>query len=59
WKVKDDADLGAALRLTGLSGIIDLVLFRKGTDPNNENNYIVKRFNLSGRDYTYKQTLWY
>lgn len=59
WKVKDDADLGAALRLTGLSGVIDLVLFAKGTDVNNQNNYIVKRFKLSGRDNTFKQTLWY
>ena len=59
WKVKDDADLGAALRLTGLSGVIDLVLFAKGTDVSNQNNYIVKRFKLSGRDNTFKQTLWY
>ncbi len=59
WKVNDDADLGSALRLSGLSGVIDLVLFRKGMDPSDENNYIVKRFMLSGRDYTYKQTLWY
>lgn len=59
WKVTDDADLGAALRLTGLSGVIDLVLFAKGTDVNNQNNYIVKRFKLSGRDNTFKQTLWY
>ncbi len=59
WKVKDDADLGSALRLSGLSGVIDLVLFKKGSDVSNENNYIVKRFMLSGRDYTYKQTLWY
>ncbi|MEO6253396.1 MAG: trypsin-like peptidase domain-containing protein [Ferruginibacter sp.] len=59
WKVTDDADLGSALRLTGLSGIIDLVLFAKGTDVNNQNNYIVKRFILSGKDNTFKQTLWY
>ncbi len=59
WKVTDDADLGAALRLTGLSGVIDLVLFAKGTDVNNQNNYIVKRFKLSGRDNMFKQTLWY
>lgn len=59
WKVTDDADLGAALRLTGLTGVIDLVLFAKGTDVSNQNNYIVKRFKLSGRDNTFKQTLWY
>jgi len=59
WKVKDDADLGSALRLSGLSGVIDLILFRKGMDVSDEKNYIVKRFMLSGRDYTYKQTLWY
>ena len=59
WKITDEADLGAALRLTGLSGVVDLVLFAKGTDVNNQNNYIVKRFKLSGRDNTFKQTLWY
>jgi S1-C subfamily serine protease len=59
WKITDDADLGAALRLTGLSGVIDLVLFAKGTDVSDQNNYIVKRFKLSGRDNTFKQTLWY
>lgn len=59
WKVTDDADLGTALRLTGLTGVIDLVLFAKGTNANDQNNYIVKRFILSGRDNTYKQTLWY
>ncbi len=59
WKVTDDADLGTALRLTGLTGVIDLVLFAKGTNANDQNNYIVKRFILSGRDNTFKQTLWY
>ena len=59
WKVRDDADLGSALRLSGLSGVIDLILFKKGMDVSDENNYVVKRFMLSGRDYTYKQTLWY
>lgn len=59
WKVRDDADLGSALRLSGLSGVIDLVLFKKGRDVSDENNYIIKRFMLSGRDNTYKQTLWY
>jgi S1-C subfamily serine protease len=59
WKVKDEADLGAALRLTGLTGVVDLVLFAKGTDAADQNNYVVKRFKLSGRDNTFKQTLWY
>lgn len=59
WKIKDDADLGAALRLSGLTGVVDLVLFKKGSNPGGENNYIQKRFLLSGLDNTYKQTLWY
>lgn len=59
WKVQDDADLGSALRLSGPTGVVDLVLFKKGSDPSNERNYIQKRFLLSGKDYVYKQTLWY
>lgn len=59
WTVKDVTDLGTALRLCGTNGVVDLVLFRKGTNPSDDNNYISKRFVLSGRDYVYKQTLWY
>lgn len=59
WRVSDAADLGAALRLGGTTGLIDLVLFRKGSNPEDNNNYIQKRFVLSGNDAVYKQTLWY
>jgi serine protease DegQ len=59
WTVKDVTDLGTTLRLCGTNGIIDVVLFRRGADPSDESNYISKRFVLSGRDYIYKQTLWY
>ncbi|MDF2382826.1 trypsin-like peptidase domain-containing protein [Nostoc ellipsosporum NOK] len=59
WRVSDAADLAAALRLGGSTGIIDLVLFRKGGNPEDDNNYIQKRFVLSGSDAVFKQTLWY
>ncbi|WP_028788907.1 S1C family serine protease [Terrimonas ferruginea] len=59
WRVSDAADLAAALRLGGSTGIIDLVLFRKGGNPEDDSNYIQKRFVLSGSDAVFKQTLWY
>lgn len=59
WRVYDAADLGAALRLCGSTGVADLVLFKKGSNPEDNNNYIQKRFVLSGNDAVYKQTLWY
>lgn len=59
WRINDAADLGAALRLCGSTGIADLVLFRKGSNPEDQSNYVQKRFVLSGNDAIYKQTLWY
>ena len=59
WIVKDMADLGTVLRLCGTTGIIDLILLRTGADPSKADNYIRKRFVLSGRNFIYQQTLWY
>ena len=59
WRVNTLADAGTAARLTGMSGVIDLVLFKKGTNPNKEENFIKKRILLSGEDNLVKQTLWY
>lgn len=59
WKIKDNADLGTALRLCATTGIVDFVLFRKGSSSRNQENYLQKRFILSGSDFLQKQTLWY
>lgn len=59
WTVKDIIDLGTTLRLCSTNGIVDLVLFRRGSNPNDENNYFRKRFILSGNNYINKQTLYY
>lgn len=59
WKTTDLSDLGAALKLAGTVGAIDLVLFRKMGDPNDSRNYIRKRFVLSGEDSILKETVWY
>ena len=59
WIVKDMADLGMVLRLCGTTGISDMILFKAGADPANEDNYVRKRFVLSGRNFIYQQTLWY
>lgn len=59
WRVNSIADAGTAIRLTGLSGVVDLVLFRKGADPERDNSYVKKRLILSGTDNLIKKTLWY
>jgi len=59
FKTKDMADLGAALKLAGTTGIIDLLLFRRYGDPNDDRSYIRKRFVFSGEDSIYKETVWY
>lgn len=59
WRVQDLADVGTAARLTGLLGIVDIALFRKGANPNVSDNYRMKRINLSGNDHQLQQTLWY
>jgi hypothetical protein len=59
WLVKDMTDFGMVLRLCGISGIVDMILFKAGTDPANEDNYVRKRFTLSGRNFIYQETLWY
>lgn len=59
WKTTDLSDLGAALKLAGTVGAIDLVLFRKMGDPNDSRSYIRKRFVLSGEDSILKETVWY
>ena len=59
WIVKDMTDLGTVLRLCGTTGVVDLILLRSGSDPSNIDNYIRKRFVLSGRNFIYQQTLWY
>ena len=59
WRVKDLADLGSILRLCGSTGGIDLVLIKRGSDPANTDNYVLKRFLFSGNDDIYTRTLWY
>ncbi|RYY89552.1 MAG: serine protease [Chitinophagaceae bacterium] len=59
WRVQDLADVGTAARLTGLLGIVDIALFRKGSNPNQSDNYRMKRVNISGNDHQLQQTLWY
>ncbi|RYZ19457.1 MAG: PDZ domain-containing protein [Chitinophagaceae bacterium] len=59
WRVQDLADVGTAARLTGLLGIVDIALFRKGSNPDVSDNYRMKRINLSGNDHQLQQTLWY
>ncbi|RYY40112.1 MAG: serine protease [Chitinophagaceae bacterium] len=59
WRVQDLADVGTAARLTGMLGIVDIALFRKGSNPNQSDNYKMKRVNISGNDHQLQQTLWY
>jgi S1-C subfamily serine protease len=59
FKTKDMADLGAALKLAGTTGVVDLLLFRRYGDPNDDRSYIRKRFVFSGEDSIFKETVWY
>ncbi len=59
WRINDIADVGTAARLTGLSGVVDIVLFRRGGDPAREENYIKKRVSLSGDNNIFQQSLFY
>jgi len=56
WIVKELKDFGAAMKLSGLSGVIDIYAF----DPSSESEEIqLFRQNLSGDDYIVKTTLYY
>jgi len=57
WRVSDLADMGYALRLASLSGIVDLYLLNSGSydDENGE----LQTITLSGSDYISALMLWY
>ncbi|RVU00129.1 trypsin-like serine protease [Mucilaginibacter limnophilus] len=59
WRVANLADVGTAARLTGMTGVVDMVLLRAGADPQKEQNYFKKRIGLSTNDKLVQQTLWY
>lgn len=59
WRINDIADVGTAARLTGTSGNIDMVLFKKGGQPGVAENYKIKKISISGTSYIQQQTLWY
>ncbi|GAB4093997.1 S1C family serine protease [Flaviaesturariibacter terrae] len=59
WRVQDLADVGTAARLSGLLGVVDIALFRKGSNPNVSDNYRMKRVTISGNNHQLQQTLWY
>jgi len=54
WRITDLADLGYALRLASLSGIIDLYLLQSGYEEGN-----IQTITLSGDDYVSTMMLWY
>jgi hypothetical protein len=59
WRINEIADVGTAARLTGTSGNIDMVLFKKGGEAGVAENYKIKRLSISGTSYIQQQTLWY
>jgi S1-C subfamily serine protease len=59
WRVADLADVGTAARLTGLLGVVDIALFKKGGNTDVSENYKMKRVNISGNAHQLQQTLWY
>lgn len=59
WKVSEMPDVAIAARLMALSGGFDLVLFRKGGNPENERDYLRKTVAFSDDDYIQRQTLLY
>ncbi len=59
WRVTDISDVGTAARLSGMTGIIDIALFKKGSDPEASDNYKMKRVMISGNSNVLQQTLWY
>lgn len=59
WRVANLADVGTAARLTGMTGVVDVVLLRAGTDAKNEQNYFKRRVALSPNDKLIQPTLWY
>ncbi|MCX7743981.1 MAG: S1C family serine protease [Flavobacteriales bacterium] len=56
WKVLKLSDLGASLRLSGLSGVLDFYVVKAGDASNNVENY---RINFSGNDNILQKLLWY
>lgn len=59
WRVNNAADIGTAARLTGMLGVVDIVMFRSGSDPENANNYVKKRIILSDNENMIQSILWY
>jgi hypothetical protein len=59
WRVNDIADVGTAARLSGMTGVIDIALFKMGSDVEVTENYKMKRVMISGNSNVLQQTLWY
>jgi S1-C subfamily serine protease len=59
WRVNDIADVGTAARLSGMTGVIDIALFKLGSDVEVTENYKMKRVMISGNSNVLQQTLWY
>jgi hypothetical protein len=56
WKVDNYSDLGGALKLSGLQGVIDLKVKKEG-DPYSD-EYSLRQY-LSGNEKIIQSTLWY
>ncbi|POY36630.1 hypothetical protein C3K47_09660 [Solitalea longa] len=59
WRINELAEIGSAARLSGLTGVVDLVLFKKGGKPGLESNYKTKLILISANIDLLKQNLWY
>ncbi len=59
WRTKDAADLSTAMRLSGMTGVVDLVLFKKGGNPQMKSDYLVYRQPLSDNESYGRSVLWY
>lgn len=53
YSIKTFADVGAALRISSLLGVLDIVVVKKGTEKPE-----LLHFNLSGKEDIFQQTLW-
>ncbi len=56
WLVEDLKDMGAALRLTGLSGVVDFYTYQGGNSP--DDIELLRQY-LSGDENITKSTIWY
>lgn len=56
WRVEDHKDLGAALRLSGLAGVLDFYMLEQGKPEDDVELY---RQYISGDENIWQPTLWY